>query len=100
MVRSLDIAALELSAREAAEHLPGEWRVDTDEEQPGTVAFLDKHAGEERWTAFAPCFGGCLEWVHGSGYIADFDPPTVLRLLAERRALLDAAALALEVIKT
>lgn len=85
----LDIEALERTARESAENLPGEWRIDTDEASPSGVAYLDRHAGEERWVTFAHCSGGCLEWLSASDHIATFDPPTVIRLLADRAALLN-----------
>lgn len=85
---ALDLEELERVARDAAEHLPGEWRTCTDEDDPASVAFLDKHAGEERLLSFAHCSGGCLEWVHASEHIATFDPPTVLRLLEGQRDLL------------
>jgi hypothetical protein len=86
-VGELDLAALEKVAREAAEHLPGEWRTGTDEESSGGVAFLDRHAGEERWLVFAHCSGGCLEWISSSAHVATFDPPTILKLLATLTAL-------------
>lgn len=86
----IDIKALTATASNAAENLPGEWRIDTDEGKPSEVAFLDHHAGEERWVGFAHCSGGCLEWIAASEHIAAFDPPTALRLLAQRGALLSA----------
>lgn len=88
---------LEVAAAAEAE-CPGPWRITVEDESkpPADIAFLDKHAGEERWVEMVHCSGGCMEWLTVSDHIATFDPPTVKALIRAAMALEEARDLLLE----